>query len=415
MLFSSTKAKPEEVFTPRMAEVNSDMYVTRPLLERALKTALRGNMHMIIHGESGTGKSWLYKKNLQDLGVPFVVANLANASRMGSIAAELQNLVDRDGHATKVGYEEEKAAEIGVGVAKGGVSHTNQYELGKKEPFEECLSFLHHRSNGKNGVLVLDNLEAAFTPELLKELADLLILCDDERYAIYGIKILVVGVPSGVKEYFYKTPHHKTVANRLSELPEVTRLEPTECDRLVKRGFIEKLKFNVVDIDALVRHVSWISDRVPQMIHEYCLELAFIGEDSSSISENEVNEADLAWLSKSMHYAYSAIESHMNERDTKAGRRNQTLYALSLCEGEQFKSLEIEEIVRKEFTVSTENTTLNIAQVLSQLSKGERPLVKRSPKGDAFTFVDPRYRVVLRTMLFKTPDERVEKKPISRI
>jgi DNA replicative helicase MCM subunit Mcm2 (Cdc46/Mcm family) len=51
--------------------------------------ALRGNLHIIIHGESGTGKSWLYKKTFRDAGVQFLVANLANASRLGSIAAEL--------------------------------------------------------------------------------------------------------------------------------------------------------------------------------------------------------------------------------------------------------------------------------------------------------------------------------------
>lgn len=60
MFFS--KLKPEEVFTPRSPEVNSEMYIARPDLEKALKNALRSSLHVIIHGESGTGKSWLYKQ-----------------------------------------------------------------------------------------------------------------------------------------------------------------------------------------------------------------------------------------------------------------------------------------------------------------------------------------------------------------
>ena len=104
----------------------------------------------------------------------------------------------------------------------------------------------------------------------------------------------------------------------------------------------------------------------------------------------------------------------MNERDTKAGRRNQTLYALSLCEGEQFKSSEIENLIRYEFPTSTHATALNPAQILASLAAGDRPVVRRSPKGDAFTFADPRYRMVLRAMLVKTIDERVERKPVSR-
>lgn len=412
MIFS--RMKPEEVFTPRSAEVNSEMYVARPNLERALKMALRGNLHMIIHGESGTGKSWLYKKTFRDAGVPFIVANLANASRLGSIAAELKNIVDREGNAMKTSYEEGKSAEVNAIVAKADVSHTGQYQIGQMEPFEACLAYLSSHAHKNPAVLVFDNLEAAFTQPLLKELADLLILCDDERYAKYKVKILIVGVPSGVKEYFYKTPHHATVANRLVELPEVARLEEEECEVLVKRGLTEKLKYSVPELDEVVRHVSWISDRVPQMVHEYCLELAFLSEESQTVSQAQVSAADDAWLSKSQFYAYSVVESHMNERDTKAGRRNQTLYALSLCEGEQFKAPEVEELVRKEFPISTGGTVLNLPQMLSQLSTGGRPLVRRSPKGDAFTFSDPRYRMVLRAMLKKATDERVEKRPISR-
>jgi len=134
---------PEEVFTPRSAEVNDEMYVPRHNLEEALRKSLRGNLHILIHGESGTGKSWLYKKTLTDLGVPFIVANLANASRLGSIAAELKNLVDREGDAVKTSYEEGKAAEVRALVARADISHTGQYVIGQMEPFEACLANLH--------------------------------------------------------------------------------------------------------------------------------------------------------------------------------------------------------------------------------------------------------------------------------
>ena len=408
------KQKPEQVFTPRAAEVNSDMYIPRPTLEKALQNALRGNLHIVIHGESGTGKSWLYKQSFSRAGVSFVVANLANASRLGSIAAELKNLTDRDGKATKTGYEEEKSAGIDAGLASAELSHVGQYEIGQMEPFEACLASLRNKAGRNPAVLVFDNLEAAFTDPLLKELADLIILCDDERYAKYKTKILIVGVPAGIKEYYYKTPHHATVANRLYELPEVSRLSKDECASLVQRGFVEKLKYSVENVDRLKSHVAWITDRIPQMVHEYCLEAAFLGEESRSLLDAQIQAADDAWMSKSLYHAYAVAEEHMNERDTKAGRRNQTLYALSLCEGEQFKAPEIETLIRREFPTSTDSTALNVPQTLSQLAATDRPIVRRSPKGDAFTFADPRYRMVLRSMLRKTTDERVEKKPISR-
>jgi hypothetical protein len=48
-----------EVFTPRKADVNESMYVARGDLEAALKQRLLGSQHIVIHGESGCGKSWL--------------------------------------------------------------------------------------------------------------------------------------------------------------------------------------------------------------------------------------------------------------------------------------------------------------------------------------------------------------------
>ena len=144
------------------------------------------------------------------------------------------------------------------------------------------------------------------------------------------------------------------------------------------------------------------------------LELARLSSDLGLVTTTEMMEADDEWMMKSLYYAYGVVESHMNERDTKTGRRNQTLYTLALCEGEQFRAQEVEELVRKEFPVSTEGTTLNIPQIMSQLTSGDKPLIRRSPKGDAFFFKDPRHRMVLRAMLIKTTDGRVEKRPISR-
>ena len=407
--------KPEDIFTPRLATVNSKMYVERRMLEDALKASLRGNLHTIIHGDSGTGKSWLYKKVLGDLTAKYEVANLANAARLGSIEAELKNIVDRCGKSVKTGYEEEKTAGANAGVASGKLSHKALYEIGRMEPFEECLNMLRCATGSHPAVLVFDNLEAIFNTSLLDELANILILCDDERYANYKVHIIIVGVPADIKEYYYKTPHHHTIANRLREIPEVSRLSKNEAIQLLELGFIEQLGYSIENKKNIFDHILWITDRVPQMLHEYGLELSLRTEESNRIiTEKLVENTDIGWGCQSLHHAYAVIESHMNERDTRAGRRNQTLFALGIADGEQFKPQEIEEYLRGAFPFSTIGTTLNIAQVLAQLASGARPIIKRSPKGDAYSFVDPHYRMILRIMLIKTDDERVSKLPISR-
>src|ERR1017187_1669561 len=119
----TTPPNPEDVFTPRSATVNPAMYVARTDLEDRLVSALRAKLHIVIQGDSGTGKSWLYKKVLADEKAEYFIANLANASRFGSIGAELRNLVQREGYAVKTGYEEEKKATVSAVVASGEVTH----------------------------------------------------------------------------------------------------------------------------------------------------------------------------------------------------------------------------------------------------------------------------------------------------
>ena len=105
-----------EVFTPRNPNVNSDMYVRRDALEKELRRALQGSLHVIIHGESGCGKSWLFKKVLEEENIFYLPANLANASRLGSITKELGNVVSRRQSASMTEFTDKKAAEGSVGV-----------------------------------------------------------------------------------------------------------------------------------------------------------------------------------------------------------------------------------------------------------------------------------------------------------
>lgn len=170
--------EPEEVFTPRSPEVNTRMYIERPALEQALVNALKSTQHIIIHGESGTGKSWLYKKVFAEQDIYFEVANLANANRLGSITNEIKNVVDRRRRATITGFSESKSAKASAVFAEGELSHEKEYHYGTKEPFEECLELLRESAGPKRtAVLVLDNLETIFdSPDRMAELADLVIL-----------------------------------------------------------------------------------------------------------------------------------------------------------------------------------------------------------------------------------------------
>jgi len=383
------------------------MYIERPQLEKELARALAGALHAIIYGESGNGKSWLYKKLIDDLQWCAFVANCANAPRVGSLTQEIVNVATPSGAASLQGYSESKGVEFG-----GTLEHKKNYRVRASEPLLGAFQNIRATAGDQSAVLVLDNLESIFdSPKLMEELGNIITLLDDSRYAQYRVKILIVGVPSGVIEYFSKAPNLRTVANRLQEISEVGGLTEDQCNVLTRRGLINQLHVEIkpVDFEEWQDHIFAVTLGIPQRVHEYCEQLAYIAEDQDwKGSLTQLDRADQAWLRIGLRESYSAIEALMNERETKAGRRNQVLYALGRMPSRTFISARVEDVLRNHFPRSTFGVALAIGQIMVELEK-EGGIIRRTPKGDAFYFSDPRYAMAIRTMLKTDSEEKVFK------
>lgn len=398
-----------EVFTPRGAVINKSIYIERPELEKELARALNGSLHAIIYGESGSGKSWLYKKVSDDLSWRFVVANCANASRVGSLTKEICDCVMPHGKPTLGGYTETKGANI-VGAK---LEHQKKFDVRSREPLLDAFGEMNKQSGGQTSVLVLDNLESIFKSEKhMEELGNVITLLDDQRYAQHRVKILIVGVPSGVIEYFSKTANLHTVANRLQEITEVRNLSEQGCHLLTKLGFRDLLKIEISDFDFenWQDHIYAVTFGIPQRVHEYCEQLAYIVQDSKWKGKlSQIDQADAAWLRIGLKESYQVVERLMNERETKAGRRNQVLYALGKISARTFNSARVEEVLRNHFPNSTAGVTLGIGQIMAELAEKENSIIKRTPKGDAFQFTDTRYVMAIRVMLRASDGEKISK------
>jgi hypothetical protein len=238
-------------------------------------------------------------------------------------------------------------------------------------------------------------------------LGNIITLLDDEHYAKYNVKFLIVGVPRDVRDYFGKTKNRQTIANRLRELPEVLRLNRGQVAQFCQRGFADELgyKHTVEVLDSVASHVAWVTDGVPQRLHEYCLQVALLAEkQSKALTADIVDPADRAWLEEGLSDDYALVQSMMNDRRTTAGRRNQALYALGQVTTDSFNWSDVETLLRREFPTSTQGRSLDLSGILSHLASGNSPIVRRTQKGDAYCFTDPRYRMCLRAMLRKTAD-----------
>jgi hypothetical protein len=358
---------------------------------------------------------------------------------------------------------EKKEVALKIPIASASIDHVNSTTIGQKEPFERCLQFIRARAGSHSACLVIDNLEHIFSvPEFMKQLGSIIVLLDDPRYARYAVKIALVGVPDDVKRYFARADNLQTVANRLYEIPEVDRLTKDQTFDFVKRGLLEQLHYRVSnsplhpsefptipideidgdpseieetdiinedsldnrrparsrredvsnpseELQILTTHIAWVTDRIPQQMHEYCLELARLAEvNAGIISIDLLKQADQKYFIASLTSNYTAIENMMNARATTAGRRNQVLFTLGQCTTEDFSAAQIEKLLRRNFPNSSKAVQLNIPQTFYQLSSGPTPVIKPTPKGDKYRFVHPKYRMAIRVMLKKTYHETVE-------
>jgi AAA domain len=403
---SARRLAVNEVFTPRKTDVNREVYVERPELEKELKRALTGSLHTIIYGESGCGKSWLYKKVLADLDAYSLTANCANAVRFGSLTEEVKQVVSFEVPRRLSELSEEKTAAVKALVAEGGLTTTRNYQFQELDPLLECFRFMRDAAGRGLSVLVIENLEMIFSSDkLMAELASVITLLDDKRYAQFEIKLLIVGVPSGVKEFFLRT--HASVANRVAEMSEVSSLTHEQVAKLVHKGFIDLLKVRIEE-ETLQRwqdHVSHVTMGFAQHVQEYCEQLGYLVEDAGWVgSDAHLHEADAQWLKRGLSEASVLIASWMNERETKIGRRNQVLYVLGKIDKRVFSINEIETMLRTEFPKSTADTTLAVGQILGELANGGKPIIKRSAKGSSYEFKDTRFAMALRVLLEKDPN-----------
>ena len=128
-----------KVFTPRSENVNLEMYVKRPELENELLRSIKGSMNTLISGESGNGKSWLYKKVIEGEDINFAIANCANASRFSSLTNAIYQSIIPTGSAAKTGYAETKKAEVKAVVFDGSLEHKAEFKINGIEPLLESF------------------------------------------------------------------------------------------------------------------------------------------------------------------------------------------------------------------------------------------------------------------------------------
>lgn len=404
--------RPEDVFTPRASAVNLKTYISRPDLERALELALRLPKHVVIHGESGAGKTWLYKKILGDLDYYHEVANMGLCSASGSVSDVLKNTICRE---LTSSVDNARTADGGVpGLAKLSAAQTEKNQH-FHDAFYAAISAVRLRAREKPACLIFDNLEQVTQrPELINELAGFLLLLDDERYANKHVRTMLVGTSAEIRAFISQVKVSGPVANRITEIPEVSRLTDLQAEKFVAHGLFDLLGCEVGylaedDLEKSMRQISALigfhSDRIPLHIQDLCFYVA-CGAESNNwlITESLILEAIKTWIKTSLVADISRVQHNLNSSVTKIGRRNQVLFCLGKIIQYDFSATDVESAVKKHFPESSKSVALNIPKILADLATSEHPLIRKNPNSSQYRFIDPKYRIIVRWILKKNDE-----------
>jgi hypothetical protein len=402
---------PDKVFTPKSFEVNNSMYVRRAELETRLVDAFPSNKFIVIHGESGNGKTWLFKKVFADEDIFYEVVNLGNASGAESLDKAFSVKLGEWGSKQKI--SEGTASSAGAKPMGMGIDHRldTSTSYSAKSPFHHLVEEVRRRAgNDHRCAIIFDNFEAIVdNPKLIQELAGIILNADDESFAKYDVQLVIVGTPTNLKQTIVQLSKSAPVANRLVEIPEVARMSSDEAAQLMEQGFVSELGLvfdSDVDKQTVFDEIAWYTDRIAQHIQELCLLIAQeANRNGGKISKAVFDKATETWVNDTLSADIATIHGSMNARDTRIGRKNQALYALGQCKLEDFKYTDIETVLRRNFDVG--GATLNIAQILSGFAAETNPIITRNPQADAWRFVSPKYRMAIRALLKKETDGRI--------
>lgn len=408
-----------DVFNPR-GEYNPEMYVARPKYEAQFELALDSDMCILVHGQSGTGKTWLTRKSLETSDYYYKVINLAHASNANSIYPCFKNMMNREKWVIRTKYSEKKASTIGIpGTANGTLEHTDEY-TSEVDYFMEFLKFMSYRTRDKKKrrYIVFENFESILeSPQLIKELSNLITLIDDEEVIAYKTKFIIIGATKDIHTYFKSLPNINTIENRIFELPEVSTLTVNQAYELINRGF-NRLKIDFQDIsqkEMFIKEITKTTGGIPQRLQELCLTISKICLKNISKVKNEwLEEAKRNWVMSSLNKNYAYISKLLTYDSEANSHRNQVLYCIAQRDTMVFTNKQIDEDMLEEFPISTVNKKLSSTRQLNALCKVIPPLLEKIDDSNEYSFVDFKCALCLRTILHKD-GESVEKNDIYEI
>lgn len=402
MKFFSRKS-PEDVFTPRSAHVNSAMYINRPKHEAALRRAIRTGYNIVIFGDSGCGKSWLYKKIFNDDDVYFSVLDFRDCKAEDDIDLEILDVLSDYIEWESFERSEKKSFDFKphrMGVGAEGEDKSKKLE---SSAYFKLLNAIRTEAKNRKAFLVFENLEYALDkPDVVERIRSMLLGLDDVRAGAFNVQICLVGVPSEIKDILSDGNRFQTISNRVYEIPEVGILERKSVDLLATRGLEQELEFTFESKSFCLSKIAFVTYQTPQYVHDVCLHVAFRAEDSlNTINPDTIDDAVEDWIMSKSGQSLEFIRSLVLYDQTQRQAKAKIIYAISRLNKHYFSSRDVNEVLRQQFPKSLGKRNIQTLRYLRSMSGGNDKLLKCDTERLLFRVSTPYLRSSLRICLKK--------------
>jgi len=362
----------EDVFLPRGDFNTRNIYISRRRYEEELKNCLQVRTNIFVSGESGTGKTWLYEIFFNKEAINFVTINLAEVSMYDSLFYLLEkNILE------------------------------NISGKRKDEILESCYEKIT-KNNSKPSYIVFDNLEHLADDILKRELISLLHNLDNSSYSKYNVRIMLVGIPNSLKDFFANMNIlFEPIANRIREVPKLNGFEKSELLNFLEQTLIGKLLLNLTktNLEEISTYIASVTDLIPLRVQQYLLYLSKEIFDNNKVFSKELfSKASKKWIQS--HYSELEIifDEYFLPLTGKIQKRNQLIFLLGkISKDSLFTNKQLSDMYSKHFPNSVKSS-INISQILAALMKGNQPLIIKMSK-DKYRLRDSRMRILINSKL----------------